>query len=447
MSLDFKNVSEIRDQPIEEARTPLLAKPKGASFHGSVFNLSGSVIGSGIMSLPATLNVLGLVPGVALIIVAALLTEASIEMLVRFSKPGSVFSYGDLMADAFGKIGKFLVQISVIINNIGVLIVFMIIIEDVLSGMTSSGVHHAGVLEEWFGEHWWTGRAFVLLLITVVVFVPLICFKRIDSLRITSAISIALAVLFLVVLIGITVYKLVRGSIETPKWFPSVTNWTSFFNLFTAVPIIVFAYVCHYNVHTIENELEDSAPHSRIGAVVRTSVALCCTVYVMTGLFGFLLFGNSTLSDLLSNFDADLGIPHSSFFNNLVRLSYAGHIILVYPVAFFPLRLNLDGLLFSSTTSSTPLASDNKRFALLSAGLVGITLLGAIFIPNIWVAFEFTGATVGNLIAFIFPPCIGLKDRHGISTKKDKIVSVFMIVAAVFSNVVAIYSDTYSLLS
>ncbi|PON58047.1 Amino acid transporter, transmembrane domain containing protein [Parasponia andersonii] len=283
------------------------------------------------MSLPATLNVLGLVPGVALIIVAALLTEASIEMLVRFSKPGSVFSKGRCFWE----------------NRQ--------VFEDVLSGTTSSGVHHAGVLEEWCGEQWWTGRAFVLLLITVVVFVPLICFKRIDSLRITSAISIALAVLFLVVLIGITVYKLVRESIETPK--------------------------CSHN---------REGARRFCAAVVRTSVALCCTVYVMTGLFGFLLFGNSTLSDLLSNFDAYLGIPHSSFFNNL------------------------------------PLV-DNKRFALLSAGLVGITLLGAIFIPNIWVAFEFTGATVGNLIAFIFPACISLKDRHGISTKKDKIVSVFMI--------------------
>ena len=39
----------------------------GASFHGSVFNLSCAVVGSGIMSLPATLKVLGLFPGVALI--------------------------------------------------------------------------------------------------------------------------------------------------------------------------------------------------------------------------------------------------------------------------------------------------------------------------------------------------------------------------------------------
>nr|POE91003.1 putative sodium-coupled neutral amino acid transporter 7 [Quercus suber] len=253
------------------------------------------------MSLPATLKVLGLVLGVALIIVAAFLTEASIEMLVRFSKPGAALSYRDLM-------------------------------EDVLSGSTSSGVHHSGVLQMWFGEHWWTGRAFVLIVLTVAIFVPLICFKCIDSLRFSSAISFSLAVLFIIVVIGVTIYKLIVGSIETPTLFPIVTDLASYCDLFTAVPVVVFAYVCHYNVHTIENELEDSPP--MIG-VVQTSLALCATVYVMTGLFGFLLFGDLTLSDLLSNFDTELGVPHSSLFNDVVHISYAGHIILVFPMPSF----------------------------------------------------------------------------------------------------------------
>jgi sodium-coupled neutral amino acid transporter 2 len=37
------------------------------------------------------------------------------------------------------------------------------------------------------------------------------------------------------------------------------------------------------------------------------------------------------------------------------------------------------------------------------------------------------------------------RDRHRIATKKDKILSVFMIALAVFSNSVAIYSDAYAL--
>ena len=50
---------------------------------------------------------------------------------------------------------------------------------DVLSGTWSYGVQHSGVVEEWFGQHWWTTRSSLLLLTTLFVFAPLISFKRV----------------------------------------------------------------------------------------------------------------------------------------------------------------------------------------------------------------------------------------------------------------------------
>lgn len=100
----------------------------GASFTGAVFNLSTTIIGAGIMALPATMKMLGLGLGIAMIIFMAVLTDASIEMLLKFSRAGRLTSYGGLMGDAFGKYGRTFLQICVVINNIGVLIVYMIII-------------------------------------------------------------------------------------------------------------------------------------------------------------------------------------------------------------------------------------------------------------------------------------------------------------------------------
>ncbi|XP_002282329.1 amino acid transporter AVT6A [Vitis vinifera] len=411
----------------------------GASFTGAVFNLSTTIVGAGIMALPATMKVMGLGVGIAMIIFMAFLTEASIEMLLRFSRAGKSSSYGGLMGDAFGKYGKMLLQISVMVNNIGVLIVYMIIIGDVLSGTSSTEVHHAGVLEGWFGVHWWNGRTFVLLVTTLAVFSPLACFKRIDSLSFTSGLSVGLAVAFLVITVGITVIKLISGGISMPRLLPDVTDLTSFWKLFTVVPILVTAYICHYNVHTIDNELEDS---TQIKSVVQTSLALCSSVYIMISFFGFLLFGDGTLDDVLANFDTNLGIPYSSLLNDAVRVSYAGHLMLVFPIVFYPLRLNLDGLLFPS---ARPLVLDNLRFALITIGLITTIFLGANFIPSIWDAFQFTGATAAVCIGFIFPAAITLRDRHSIATKKDKILASFMIALAVFSNLVAIYSDAYAL--
>ncbi|XP_038893937.1 amino acid transporter AVT6A-like [Benincasa hispida] len=411
----------------------------GASFSGAVFNLSTTIIGAGIMALPAMVKELGLILGVAMIIIMAFLTEASIELLLRFSRPRKSTSYGGLMGDAFGRYGKIGLQICVLVNNIGVLTVYMIIIGDVLSGTTVGGVHHAGVLEGWFGQHWWNARFFVLLFVTLGIFAPLACFKRIDSLSFTSALSVALAVVFLVITIGISVYKLIDGSIKMPRLLPEIFDISSFLKLFTAVPVVVTAYVCHYNVHNISNELEDS---SQIKAVVRTSIALCSSVYVMTSIFGYLLFGEGTLSDVLANFDADLGIPYGSVFNDAVRVSYAAHLMLVFPIVFYPLRVNLDGLLFPS---ARPLVRDNLRFSLITFSLITLLFLGANFIPSIWDVFQFTGATAAVCLGFIFPASVALRDSHNIATKKDKVLGIFMVVLAVFSNIIAIYSDAYAL--
>lgn len=95
---------------------------------GAVFNLSTTIAGAGIMALPATLKVLGLGLGIALIIFMDILTDASIELLLRFSWVGKSVSYGGLIGEAFGKCGKILVQVCVLVNNIGVLVVYMIII-------------------------------------------------------------------------------------------------------------------------------------------------------------------------------------------------------------------------------------------------------------------------------------------------------------------------------
>ncbi|GAB4832470.1 Amino acid transporter avt6a [Ancistrocladus abbreviatus] len=411
----------------------------GASFTGAVFNLSTTVVGAGIMALPATMKVLGLGLGIAVIVFMAFLTERSIDMLIKFSRPGKSSSYGGVMGDAFGNVGRILLQICVLVNNIGVLVVYMIILGDVLSGTSTDGIHHAGVLENWFGDHWWNGRTFVLLFTAVVVFAPLACFKRIDSLRYTSALSVGLAVAFLVITVGISIMKLVNGSILMPRLLPDVTDLASFLRLFTVVPVLVTAFICHYNVHSIDNELEDS---SQTQAVVRTALGLCSTVYIMTSFFGYLLFGDGTLDDVLANFDTDLGIPFGSLLNDAVRVSYAAHLMLVFPIVFYPLRLNLDGLLFPS---SRPLVSDNKRFALVTIGLLTVIFIGANFIPSIWDAFQLTGATAAVCLGFIFPASITLRDRYGMAKKGEKYLGILMIVLAVFSNLIAIYSDAYAL--
>lgn len=255
---------------------------------------------------------------------------------------------------------------------------------------------------------------------------------RVDSLRYTSALSVALAVVFVVVMAGIAIAKMVEGNIRMPRLLPQVSDLASFWKLFTTVPILVTAYICHFSgralditylsikiyktfgvqvvryidqllaVHPIENELKEPG---QMKSIVHVSLVLCSIVYVATGLFGFLLFGEATMDDVLANFDADLGF--GTAINDVVRLSYASHLMLVFPIVFYSLRLNLDGLLFPR--AAVPIAYDDGRFAFLTYGFMLLVFMGANLVPSIWVAFQFTGATASVAVGFVFPALITLR--------------------------------------
>ncbi|KAK4751462.1 hypothetical protein SAY87_004944 [Trapa incisa] len=413
----------------------------GASYWSAVFNLSTTIIGAGIMALPATLKQLGLIPGLIMIVLGAILTSFSIETILKFSRASKSATYSGLAADAFGVSGKNLLQVCVVLNNLGLLVVYMIIIGDVLSGTRREKVHHSGLIEEWMGQHWLTSRAFLMLCTTLFVFAPLISLRRVDSLRYTSAVSVGLAIVFVAITAGIATVKLVNGTIEMPHLVPKLDGMSAFWRLFTTMPVLVTAYICHHNIHPIENEL---AEPGQMKSIVRTSLMLCVSVYMATSLFGFLLFGEDTMDDILANFDGDLRIPYSSDLNDLVRASYGIHLMLVFPIVFFSLRLNLDGLL---CPHSVAIVYDNRRFYFLTASLMGLIFLGANFVPSIWDVFEFTGATAAVSIGFIFPAAVVLRDSHGVATKKDKVISLVMIMFSVTSSLVAISSEMDSLLS
>ncbi|GKG04213.1 sodium-coupled neutral amino acid transporter 5-like protein [Tanacetum coccineum] len=80
------------------------------------------------MALPATLKELGMIPGLVVILLVGVLTESSVDIILRFSKGAKVASYGALVGDAFGKGGKMVLQLGIVVNNVGLLVVYMIII-------------------------------------------------------------------------------------------------------------------------------------------------------------------------------------------------------------------------------------------------------------------------------------------------------------------------------
>lgn len=410
-----------------------------ADVGSAVFNLATTIIGAGIMALPATMRVLGVPLGLFAIVLMGLLSELSIEMLVHNLTLTKLWTFGDLVGEAMGWAARALSQLCIVVNNGGVLIVYLIIMGDVLSGSE----HHVGLLEGWTGSSgWWNNRKLIVFLTMLTILAPLSSLRKIDSLKFTSAASVALAVLFVVLSSTIALAKLAAGKLETPRMLPSLNSKRAILELLTVIPIMSNAFVCHFNVPPIYLELKERSP-AKMFKVGRITAVLCVLVYSATALSGYLMFGDLTNSDVLANFDSDLGIPFSRVLNDAIRIGYVLHLMLVFPVIHFSLRQTIDAILFPKAAES------KRRFAILTFVLLGLTFLGSTVIPNIWVAFQFTGATTGLSLGFVFPALVVIRSKfkRGKQAHESLPLAWGMVVMAVVISLLGIGTQIYNLVS
>ncbi|GAA0138373.1 amino acid transporter [Lithospermum erythrorhizon] len=414
-------------------------KKSESGFYGAVFNLTTTIVGAGIMALPATMKVLGLVLGFVLIILIGILSEISVEILVRCSVHCKAKSYGEVVEAALGRTAKILSEICIIVNNGGIMVVYLIIMGDVLSG----SLRHIGVFDQWLGHGFWDHRKLLILIIMIVFLSPLCALDRIDSLSSTSAASVVLAVLFVVIAFIVAFIKLMEGTDESPRMAPDFGSSKAILDLLVVIPIMTNAYVCHFNVQPIYNELEGRSPE-KMNRVSRMTTAICVLVYASTAVAGYLLFGKSTESDVLTNFDRDLGIPLSTAINYVVRIGYVFHLVLVFPVMHFSLRQTMDSLFFAG---SPPLTESRKRCLGWTFVLLGLTYFGSTTVPNIWTAFKFTGATTAVSLGFTFPSLIALRlSKGGIYlNEREKFICWFMLILAVIVSIVGVIGNIYTL--
>ncbi|KAK9229515.1 hypothetical protein WN944_022478 [Citrus x changshan-huyou] len=411
---DDEHDDEHDDYPLISAKSN-----EGSGVAGAVFNLTTTVIGAGIMALPAAMKVLGLAVGFVLIIFMGILSEVSVELLVRFSVLCKATSYGEVVQYALGRPAKILSEICIILNNAGVLVVYLIIVGDVMSG----SLHHTGVFDQWLGKGMWDHRKLLILIVLVVFLAPLCALDRIESLSMSSAASVALAVVFVVVCFFIAFIKLVEGKLDPPRMSPDFGSKKAILDLLVVIPIMTNAYVCHFNVQPIYNELEGRTPQ-KMNHVGRLTTILCIVVYSSTAISGYLLFGKDTESDVLTNFDKDLGIGYSTALNYIVR--------------------TVDALFFEG---SAPLLESRKRSLALTGVLLVLIYFGSTMIPSIWTAFKFTGATTAVSLGFIFPPLVALrlrKEGPGLSLG-EKFLSGLMLVLAIVVSFVGVIGNIYSL--
>ncbi|XP_051509078.1 sodium-coupled neutral amino acid transporter 5 [Myxocyprinus asiaticus] len=371
------------------------------SFGMSIFNLSNAIMGSGILGLAYAMANTGIILFVALLIIIALLSAYSIHLLLKSAGVVGIRAYEQLGYRAFGHPGKVLAACIITLHNVGAMSSYLFIVKIELPHIIQS------FMEIPDNNGWYANGKYLIIIVSVCVILPLAFMKRLGYLGYTSGFSLSCMVFFL---ISVIYKKFVTECSQEHSYNDTMLNQIMFdqtisnstseiceaklvtINPQTAftIPIMAFAFVCHPEVLPIYTELKKPTKQ-RMQNVANISILAMFVMYLLTAIFGYLTFYESTDSELLEMYSK------TDTLMLCVRLAVLVAVTLTVPVVLFPIRRAVLQLLFPDEPFHW------MRHIFIAVCLLFIVNLLVIFVPNIRDIFGFIGATSAPSLIFILP--------------------------------------------
>ncbi|KAM4853682.1 solute carrier family 38 member 6 isoform 1-T1 [Thomomys bottae] len=360
--------AQLPEEAASEELSPLLGnelhrqESPGVSFGFSVFNLMNAIMGTGILGLAYVMANTGIIGFSFLLMMVAFLASYSVHLLLSLCIQTAVTCYEDLGLFAFGLPGKVVVASTIIIQNIGAMSSYLLIIKTELPAAISE------FLTGDYSGSWYLDGQKLLIIICVSIVFPLALLPKIGFLGYTSSLSFFFMVFFALV--------------------------SAF-----ALPTMAFSFLCHTSILPIYCELQ-SPSKKRMQNVTNTAIALSFLIYFISALFGYLTFYDKVESELLQGYSKYL--PHDAAVMT-VKLCILFAVLLTVPLIHFPARKALMLLLFSSSPFSW------IRHSLVTLALNVIIILLAMYVPDIRNVFGIIGASTSTCLIFVFPGLFYLK--------------------------------------
>lgn len=222
----------------------------------AIVNLVATICGGGVLSLPFAFQHAGIIPGTALMIFAAIITDFSLYILCSCARRTGGRSYGDVTLVAFGPIAEMMTTVLLFLLLSFMLIAYIVLVKDVWTPMVLAVIPAQDVIP-YDASHLADGELdavagdFIALFALALVS-PFLLKRDLYALRYTCYVGLCSACL----LAGAIVYRCAQRNIGTNLFRTNVKlfadNWA---DLLFAFPIIVLSFLCCYNVLAVHGSL------------------------------------------------------------------------------------------------------------------------------------------------------------------------------------------------
>jgi amino acid permease len=389
----------------------------GSSSWSSIANLTNTVIGSGILTLPYAFSKSGLLLGLFLLLLCGSFSLISFYFLVYCSNKTHNFSYKAIGQQMFGQRWGLFMECVLTVYMIGSAISYQILIGDFVSQSVQS-------LTPGDDESWVTDRHFLIFAVGLLVLLPLSLLRRIDFLKYTSWVAL-FNVLFAIVVVIVYLVGAAHGVPNHPR-HSDIEYVILDSHSIKAVSLMAVAFNAHYNVLNIYRELDNRSTPKMVSQVLSPSMCAVVLTYSAMAVFGYATWGSTTLSDVLNNY------PISYVPAIIARIALALTIVFSYPLVSFALRNNIATIVWGSLLQRPITFRIEKAIAV---GVLIFSIFVAELVDDLSKILSFTGALCGTAIIFIFPSIFYYRIRkdEGATPRQLVLPIVILVVGCLFN--------------
>jgi len=391
-SYDRDAVEDDEDLIDDDEETPIHSVVKGSSnFTQSLFNAVNVLMGIGLLSFPYAMRVTGLIPGLIISTMCALITNYTAKILGHCldSRPG-LNTYSDIGDAAFGNKGRIFIANIFFFELIVACIALVILAGDTLAFLLPLNKK-------------------VLKICVFAIVLPMTYFKNLSYLAFFSFFGVVATGLLIVVLILIGLGCLSddapgSGDLTHPEDIQLIAQ--PIISLPLSFGLIMSGYAGHSVFPSIYREMATPAQYPMLVDVSYITVVIC---YTVTMVVGYLMFGLDVESEVQLNLvtGTTIGVTH-------VVIAILLWLIAIIPMTKYallanPVSLTLENLAFKDTPSRN--LSTKQEFMRLGirTGVSLLVLAVAIFYPDFESVMAFLGAFFSFTVSVLFPIACALK--------------------------------------
>mmetsp|Transcript_7506 Transcript_7506/g.14995 ORF Transcript_7506/g.14995 Transcript_7506/m.14995 type:complete len:523 (+) Transcript_7506:92-1660(+) len=395
-----------------------------ATIPNEIFNLVKSIVGAGVLSLPAGISAFGnapsaIFPAIALIASIGFLSGYGFSLIGRVCSYTGGRSYRGAWDKTVGESTSWIPAVTCTFKTCCAILSYSMILADTIKALLMT----AGIE---------TTRNVALLGITGTTLLPLCLLKNLSSLAPFSLLGIA-GMFYTAVAMALRyfggAYKLGSVAVKGGKGVKAVAavpagkfvadvaaKFQPKFgdlgasaaltpNVFILICMLSTAYMAHFNAPKFFIELKDNTI-KRYNTVVGTSFGISVLLFALIGSLGFLTFGSASSGLILNNYS------NADVLMSLSRIAVTISIVFSFPLAFVGAR---DGWL---DVFKVPMEkrTDSVLNKATLAILTGVTLVAS-QLKELAFIMSLAGATLGNALIYVYP---ALMFRSAVKNMGDK---------------------------